>query len=350
MKAVAKAAPAKATVKATPVKAVSKAVPAKAVPAKAVSKATPAKAVAVKAVSKATPVKAVAAKAVKAVPVKSAPDAAAAKVVAPSTAAKVTSPAKAAPAKVSTPVPEKATSPAKTAPTKAAKAEAPSTPPAAEVSVPVVPVAAPVKETPVKVPTGKNAPIPGAMVAPASPEARAAALARAEAQAPRPAASLRPVGRSMPAAVPSRSPVKLLKAPAINTIDEFDGIEELGEGQFLTQQKALLLTSRDSLRHQAESLQAEADQIAREMEPGDVQFDDESGEGGTLSMERERDLAMSAQFLVKVEEVEEALARIDTGEYGYCGHCQKPISRQRLRALPFTTLCIVCKNGGLSRR
>lgn len=154
----------------------------------------------------------------------------------------------------------------------------------------------------------------------------------------------------MPAAVPVRTPVKLSKAPAINPNDEFDGIEVISEGQFLTQQKDLLTVSRDALQRQAEAFQEEADQLAREMEPGDVQFDDESGEGGTLSMERERDLAMSAQFLLKVEEVEEALVRIGTGEYGYCGHCQKPITRMRLRALPFTTLCIECKNGGLSRR
>ena len=187
-------------------------------------------------------------------------------------------------------------------------------------------------------------------MAPASPEARAAALALAENAPPRQPAQLRPVGRSMPAPVPTRTAVKLVKAPPINPDDEFDGIDEISEGQFLFQQRQLLTTQRNSLQAQAEAFQAEADQIAAEMEPGDVQFDDESGEGGTMSMERERDLAMSAQFLLKVEEVEDALARFETGEYGYCSHCQKPISRPRLRALPFTTLCIECKNGGLSRR
>ena len=283
---------------------------------------------------------------------------------APAKAAAKPAPAKTAPVKASAPAkapPEKAVPAAAVAAdpvkaTKASKAKAVAavapgpaepTPVVAEVAPPPPP-AAPVKEA--KVPTGKNAPIPGAMVAPASPEARAAALARSENQPARPVLSLRPAGRSMPSAVPVRTPVKLLKAPAINPDDEFDGIEALSEGQFLTQQKDLLTISRHALQRQAEAFQEEADSLAREMEPGDVQFDDESGEGGTLSMERERDLAMSAQFLLKVEEVEEALVRIGTGEYGYCGHCQKPITRMRLRALPFTTLCIECKNGGLSRR
>ena len=42
---------------------------------------------------------------------------------------------------------------------------------------------------------------------------------------------------------------------------------------------------------------AEAEQLAEEMEPGDIQFDEESGEGDTMNVERERDLALSAQAL-----------------------------------------------------
>ena len=202
-----------------------------------------------------------------------------------------------APAKVTKPTTKPATKTVSKATEPAPSAETPQPEPVKA----DVPVAAPVKEAPVKeakVPTGKNAPIPGAMVAPASPEARAAALALAESAPPRQPALLRPVGRSMPAAVPVRTAVKLVKAPAINSDDEFDGIDELSEGQFLFQQHALLTEQRNTLQGQAEAFQAEADQIAAEMEPGDVQFDDESGEGGTMSMERERDLAMSDQFLL----------------------------------------------------
>ena len=97
-------------------------------------------------------------------------------------------------------------------------------------------------------------------------------------------------------------------------------------------------------------LRAEADLLVADMEPGDVQFDDESGEGAGVSVERERDLAMSAQAYLSVDEIDRALTRIETGAYGYCESCQKPIMRARLRAMPFATQCISCKNGGLSRR
>jgi hypothetical protein len=44
-------------------------------------------------------------------------------------------------------------------------------------------------------------------------------------------------------------------------------------------------------------LKAEAEALVEEMEPGDIQFDDESGEGGTVTVDRERDLVLSAQAL-----------------------------------------------------
>ncbi len=120
--------------------------------------------------------------------------------------------------------------------------------------------------------------------------------------------------------------------------------------RFLEEQRALLVEEREASLRQAEALRAEAEQLAAEMEPGDTQFDEESGEGGTLNVERERDLALSAQARAAVEEIDRALARIDAGTYGTCEQCGQPIPKARLKALPYATLCVACKSGGLSRR
>ncbi len=101
---------------------------------------------------------------------------------------------------------------------------------------------------------------------------------------------------------------------------------------------------------QAEALRAEAEQLAEEMEPGDTQFDEESGEGGTLNVERERDLALSAQARNAVDEIDRALAKIDAGTYGICERCGQPIPKERLKALPYAALCVACKSGGLTTR
>jgi DnaK suppressor protein len=120
--------------------------------------------------------------------------------------------------------------------------------------------------------------------------------------------------------------------------------------RFLADQRALLVAERASYVEQAESLRIDAEQLAEDMEPGDIQFDEESGEGDTLNVERERDLALSAQARAAVDEIDRALAKMDAGTYGVCERCGNAIPKARLKALPHASLCVACKSGGLSRR
>ncbi len=120
--------------------------------------------------------------------------------------------------------------------------------------------------------------------------------------------------------------------------------------KFSNEQKSALEAERESYAAQAVSLKAQADQMAQEAEPGDVQFDEESGEGGTMNIDRERDLALSAQARAAVEDIDLALGKIANGTYGTCEQCGQPIPKARLKALPQARLCVACKSGGLSRR
>lgn len=129
-----------------------------------------------------------------------------------------------------------------------------------------------------------------------------------------------------------------------------DELEELSPEDFLSGQRYLLNLERDTYSEQAASLKAEADSIAMDAEPGDTQFDEESGEGGTATIDRERDLALAAQARAAVEEIDDGLRKMEHGIYGLCENCHNPIPRARLRALPFARLCVRCKEGGLSRR
>ena len=115
-------------------------------------------------------------------------------------------------------------------------------------------------------------------------------------------------------------------------------------------QKELLLTEKTEYLKQATELRDEADQMMRDAEPGDVQFDDESGEGASVALERERDLALAMQAQGIVEEIDDALRKLERGTYGQCESCGKDIMKARLEALPYARQCIACKTGGLSRR
>ena len=119
---------------------------------------------------------------------------------------------------------------------------------------------------------------------------------------------------------------------------------------FLAKQRELLLEERSEYMNSAEALKAQADSLALEHEPGDVQFDEEGGEGGTANVDREIDLYLSAQARATVVEIDRALQKIVDGVYGTCEQCGQDIPEARLQALPYAALCVTCKSGGLSSR
>lgn len=121
-------------------------------------------------------------------------------------------------------------------------------------------------------------------------------------------------------------------------------------GKFLVQQEKLLQEERTTYFRQFESLQAEADALVADFESGDVQFDEESGEGDTINIERERDLAVSAQARHAVEEIDHALAKIDAGTYGICEVSGDPIPPERLEAIPWAREKVEYKTGAFGRR
>jgi RNA polymerase-binding protein DksA len=49
-------------------------------------------------------------------------------------------------------------------------------------------------------------------------------------------------------------------------------------------------------------------------------------------------------------EVQKAIEKIDTGSYGICERCVKPIGMERIHALPFATHCIKCQELAEIRR
>ncbi|MBI3828719.1 MAG: TraR/DksA family transcriptional regulator [Planctomycetes bacterium] len=52
----------------------------------------------------------------------------------------------------------------------------------------------------------------------------------------------------------------------------------------------------------------------------------------------------------EAEEIEKAIEKIDNGTYGSCETCNKTIGAERLRFLPFATLCIKCQELAEIRR
>jgi RNA polymerase-binding transcription factor DksA len=120
--------------------------------------------------------------------------------------------------------------------------------------------------------------------------------------------------------------------------------------KFLKAQRDLLAEEKAKLLGQATRLENEANSLIEEAEMGDVQFDDEGGEGDTMVVERERDLALSAQARQTIADIDQALDRLAKGTYGYSSASGRPIPRERLEAIPWATELVEEKVGGIGRR
>jgi RNA polymerase-binding transcription factor DksA len=176
---------------------------------------------------------------------------------------------------------------------------------------------------------------PGKASAAKAPAAKAPAAKAPAAKASAKATAAKAPAKKAPAATPAPAPAK--KA------SPFDA-------KFLDSQRQLLLEERAKLLGQAENLEGEAAALMENLDPGDVQFDDESGEGDSLVVERERDLALSAQARQMIADIDAALQRINDGSYGLSVISGRPIPRDRLRAIPWARELVEEKVGGLGTR
>ncbi len=65
---------------------------------------------------------------------------------------------------------------------------------------------------------------------------------------------------------------------------------------------------------------------------------------GTDAMEREKSQLFAQRGGDYINNLNEALQRIEDGTFGICRTCQRPIGRGRLEAVPTATQCISCKS------
>lgn len=68
--------------------------------------------------------------------------------------------------------------------------------------------------------------------------------------------------------------------------------------------------------------------------------DNHMADTATETYERELDEGLEEDARDQLRQIEKALARLESGEYGRCEICGKEIPLERLEAVPWTTLCI----------
>jgi RNA polymerase-binding transcription factor DksA len=63
---------------------------------------------------------------------------------------------------------------------------------------------------------------------------------------------------------------------------------------------------------------------------------------GTENYDQEFDLGLIENQQGTLDQVQEALNRVDAGTFGLCIECGEPIAKARLQAIPYTPYCIEC--------
>ncbi|SDX62286.1 transcriptional regulator, TraR/DksA family [Geodermatophilus africanus] len=70
--------------------------------------------------------------------------------------------------------------------------------------------------------------------------------------------------------------------------------------------------------------------------------DEHDPEGATIAFERQQVAALLDSARRRLADIDDALARVEAGEYGTCATCRRPIAPERLAARPSTRTCIAC--------
>nr|WP_314842169.1 TraR/DksA C4-type zinc finger protein [uncultured Microbacterium sp.] len=70
--------------------------------------------------------------------------------------------------------------------------------------------------------------------------------------------------------------------------------------------------------------------------------DEHDPEGVTLSSEWSRLTGLAEAAASELQQIDDALVRVEAGTYGICANCGQPIASGRLDVRPFATHCVTC--------
>jgi DnaK suppressor protein len=106
---------------------------------------------------------------------------------------------------------------------------------------------------------------------------------------------------------------------------------------------------RRRLEEEQRRLEAQIEDYEREIEEArltesssDRSPDPGNAEASSMKLEYAKELSIEQNTLDLLSKVQNALRRMDNGEYGLCESCGKAIPLERLDILPYSTLCVDC--------
>ena len=118
----------------------------------------------------------------------------------------------------------------------------------------------------------------------------------------------------------------------------------------LTKFKTLILKNKEAIIDQIEHIAKDTLKQSQKDAAGDISgYTYHMADVATDTYDREFSLGLASSERKILYEIDDALKRIEDGTYGICDDCKKAISRKRLKAIPYTRLCLKCQQARESK-
>jgi len=154
-----------------------------------------------------------------------------------------------------------------------------------------------------------------------------------------PPGAVRPVERRRATGVPPR-PILRRAVPMPAPAASGEGLSETD----MSELEAKLLQERRKIMKDMGHLENTVLKVNQRDSSGDLSgYSFHMADAGTDAMEREKAFLFASAEGRLLLEVNDALRRVYSRTYGICELCEKPISRARLDAMPYTRMCVSCK-------
>jgi RNA polymerase-binding protein DksA len=114
--------------------------------------------------------------------------------------------------------------------------------------------------------------------------------------------------------------------------------------------KRILLAERERILRELGRIEESIHAASEDDNSSKQSYSNHLADLGTDYMEKEKNFYYASQEGHYLRSLDNALERLERGEYGHCEECKKLISVKRLKAVPGAKLCIDCKSKAEQRK
>jgi DnaK suppressor protein len=108
--------------------------------------------------------------------------------------------------------------------------------------------------------------------------------------------------------------------------------------------KKKMKTYRDRLLERRESLVSQVTAAELSSRERDLEATQDPADMAANAYTKELLISMSDNDRMLLGLIDEALARVESGDYGECVNCAEPIQEKRLNAVPWARYCLRCQD------